>query len=333
MLQGLGHTRVDHIANVGLVNPHAKGDRGDDHVDLLPDEGILVPIALLRAQPGVIRQGAVALPVQLRAQLLDLPAADGVDNSRAPGILIHHPADLAKEPIGTADPVDQVRPVKGADEIFRLNKTELPGDVAADLVSGGGRVGVHRDAGKDLLERAEGPVLRTEVVPPLADAMRLVDREVGQVPVGSEEGQHVFPQESLGGKVEEPKLSGPDSRPHLVALLELDRRVDKGRLDAVGPQRVDLVLHQGNERRDDHGKTAVGRGLRGNRRRLVAQRLPAAGGQHDNRVAAFGDGLHRLGLQGEKALVPPVLLHRLDKSRCYLFHTTFTHPPSCSRSL
>jgi hypothetical protein len=81
------------------------------------------------------------------------------------------------------------------------------------------------------------------------------------------------------------------SRRTAGGLLGRERRVEAGGCDAVGAQRVDLVFHQRDERRDhDRGAGAVQRG------HLVAQRLAAAGGHEHERAAAADDVLDDLAL-------------------------------------
>ena len=41
-LERLGYVVVDHVAHVGLVDAHAEGDRGDDHLHALHEEVVLV---------------------------------------------------------------------------------------------------------------------------------------------------------------------------------------------------------------------------------------------------------------------------------------------------
>ena len=70
---------------------------------------------------------------------------------------------------------------------------------------------------------------------------------------------------------------------------------------AVADERVDLVLHQRDQRRDDHRQARAHE-----RRRLEAQRLAAAGRQHDQRIAAGQDRVHRLALERTERGVAPV---------------------------
>ena len=75
------------------------------------------------------------------------------------------------------DTIDEVRTVEDAHEHGRGPQAELPGDVVADAWRGRGREGVKAGLGKSLPEQGQLPILRAEVVAPLADAMGLVDRE------------------------------------------------------------------------------------------------------------------------------------------------------------
>src|SRR5678815_3773176 len=67
--------------------------------------------------------------------------------------------------------VDEVGPIEGSDQHHRILEAELADDVATDPLGGGGGEGVERHAGEILAEPPELPVLGTEIVAPLADAM------------------------------------------------------------------------------------------------------------------------------------------------------------------
>src|SRR4029077_15558750 len=66
-------------------------------------------------------------------------------------------------------------------EDARVLQPQLVDDVAADAFGRGRREGVERDPGKILAQPSELAILRTEVVSPLADAVRFVDRHELQV--------------------------------------------------------------------------------------------------------------------------------------------------------
>ena len=75
------------------------------------------------------------------------------------------------------DAVAQIRPVEIADQDERLAQPQLAADVGAHVLRRGGREGMNRRAGKKLAQLAELAVFGTEVMSPVADAMRLVDGE------------------------------------------------------------------------------------------------------------------------------------------------------------
>ena len=80
-------------------------------------------------------------------------------------------------------------------------------------------------------------------------------------------------------------------------------RVDEP--DAAGGdplQRVDLVLHQRDQRRDDQRQVIADQ-----RRQLVAERLAGACRHHDERVATVDRGLHCSLLTGPEGGEPEVL--------------------------
>jgi hypothetical protein len=77
------------------------------------------------------------------------------------------------------------------------------------------------------------------------------------------------------------------------------------------PQRRHLVLHQGDERRDDDGRARPQQG-----RDLVAQRLAAAGGHQHQRVAAGGDPVDdRRLLAAEGGIAENLVENRMGASR------------------
>ena len=80
-----------------------------------------------------------------------------------------------------------------------------------------------------------------------------------------------------------------------------ERAVELRRTDPACAEAVHLVLHQRDEGRDDDGGATRAHG-----RGLVAERLAAAGGEHDERIASQEDGGHRLFLQGPEGVETPV---------------------------
>src|SRR3984893_779694 len=118
-----------------------------------------------------------ALPARGSRELFDALARAAIDNAALTFVTCGHRFDLPRgvglAPHGEMD----VRPVEGPDETARLGGKQLPDDVRAGWRVGGGR---HRDELKiaDRLRRLrEAEIFRPEIVPPLRDAMCLVDGE------------------------------------------------------------------------------------------------------------------------------------------------------------
>ncbi len=110
--------------------------------------------------------------------------------------------------------------------------------------------------------------------------MRLVDRE--QADRGLvEQAQGRGGLQPLRGQVEQVKLAGQEIGLHRRLLAAVLAGVKEASPDAERLQRVDLIVHQGDERRDHHaGARPDQRGY------LVAKGLAAAGWHQHQRVAA-----------------------------------------------
>ena len=112
--------------------------------------------------------------------------------------------------------------------------------------------------------------------------------------------------EALRGHVEQAQLTGPGALDHLAVvgrvLLGVDQ-ADPARCSL--PERLDLVLHQGDQRRDDDREVVTEQGGQ-----LVAERLSGAGGHNDQHVAALEGALDRLFLAGPEGVEAEDLVER-----------------------
>ena len=137
-------------------------------------------------------------------------------------------------------------------------------------------------------ERAQPPVVGPEVVPPVGDAVRLVDDEH---PGGAGElGQHLVAElgvvQTLGADEQDVDLAGLD--------LAVDQRpvvgvggVDRDRVDAGALGRLDLVAHEREQRADDH-RRALPAGAQQRGGHEVDRRLAPPGALHHQRPPALG---------------------------------------------
>ena len=207
---------------------------------------------------------------------------------------LEHVENLRLERRAREHAVDQVGPIERSHQLGGVAQAELRDDVLADARGGGGRVGVQADRRPAIAQARQLPVFRAEVVAPLADAVRFVhgdeaDRLRRQQVLKS---VAALAHQPFRRHIQQPVLAFPDAARHFGLLLGRHRAVVAGRRHAVADQRVDLILHQRNQRRHDDGEPVAGQG-----RRLKAQRLAAAGRQHQQRIAVRHHGFHGLALQ------------------------------------
>ena len=157
---------------------------------------------------------------------------------------------------------------------------KLRQDIVADALGGAGGESGDGLAGEIRAQRAQLPVFRPELVPPFGNAVRFVDGEERNG--DAREPGHGFRfRQTLGRKIQQPVCSLRGFRDDVRLLRPRDGAVQHGRGDSHLSQLRGLILHQGDERRDDDGGAARDHG-----RQLVAQRFASAGGHYDGGVVA-----------------------------------------------
>ena len=203
-----------------------------------------------------------------RGHRLRHPPRLRVNNPRLIGPLPHELHHLRGGLGFRDDPVIQVRTIEAREENFRIPQFELSADVFPHPRRGRGGESEERQSGETFAHLAQAPVFRTKVVTPLADAMRLIDRE-GLHPPLRQLGQKFRQHEPLRREIKEPVFAGIQLGKTLAGLGRIEGRIQKGRRHPAGRQLVDLILHQGDERRNHHGQPVPHQS-----RQLVTQALP-----------------------------------------------------------
>jgi hypothetical protein len=94
---------------------------------------------------------------------------------------------------------------------------------------------------------------------------------------------------------------------NVANLRHVHAAVQRGGRITACTERVDLILHQSDERRDDY----IGPFCNG-RRHLIAERLPAPGRHHHQRIAPIEARADRLRLQRPETLEAPESPHRRE---------------------
>jgi hypothetical protein len=144
----------------------------------------------------------------------------------------------------------------------RLLQLQALHDVGARVAVGGGRQRQPRHAGETLVQRRQAQVFLAEVVPPLADAVRLVDGEQAQPAAFVQRLQHrqeTRRQDALGRGVEQRQPARQQFALDAARLVAVERAVQEGGVHAQFFQRADLVVHQRDQRAHHHRDAAAER--------------------------------------------------------------------------
>ena len=224
---------------------------------------------------------------------LDLATGGGVDDRHA---RVHFAQRLGERVVlggligRRSHAIGEVDAIEPRDDDDGIAEAELHDDVLPHL--GGGR-GSERDGGRPpngVADLLHAPIAGAEVVPPLGNAVRLVDGEQAH-PRAGEAVRGAAALEAFRRQVEQPDLAALDLRPAGVHLILRQGAVEVGRGNAPAIERVDLVLHERDERGEHDREAALHQ-----RGHLVAERLAAPGRQHDEHVAPFHDLTDGVGL-------------------------------------
>ena len=208
---------VDDEAEVGLVEAHAQRGRRHEGLDPVLPQRLLGVLAVGVVEPAGVGAHVVAGVAQQRGRLLRRRDGERVDDAAArqvaevrgqpgqAGAVGGQPEDAEPQRVPRQRPADR-RHLDAAG-------AELLGDVGHDPLvrRGGGRQ--HRRARGQLAQQvADAPVVGPEVVPPVGDAVRLVD---DQQPAAARPGRAAAPRGSAGWSAARARRAGrrPRRRP------------------------------------------------------------------------------------------------------------------------
>ena len=194
------------------------------------------------------------------------------------------------------DLVADVRPVEAGDEAAAPLRESAASTISSRVGSSAVAVSAIRGtSGKRSAQHRQPHVFGAEIVAPLRDAMRLVDREQRD-PALAEQVQAARHQQPFRRDVEQVELACEQPPFDRGGFCEGQRGIQRRGLDAGLAQACDLVVHQRDQRRDDDAAA-----LAQQRRQLVAQRFAAAGRHQHEAIAAAGDMRDDLLLLAAKA--------------------------------
>ncbi len=179
-------------------------------------------------------------------------------------------------------------------------QTEL--DVLRHPRRGGRRQRQNRHRREELPNFGNSEVRRAEIIAPLGNAVRLIHRQQGDLH-RLQTLPEVSGRQAFGRDVEEFHLAGLRFVQGGFRVVGEHAGVDGLRPDAPLVQILDLVLHQGDEGRDDEAKSPAHKP-----RYLVCDGLPSAGRHKSERVPAGEDGADDVLLQRTEIVVAPIAL-------------------------
>ena len=250
-------------------------------------------------------------------------AAQAVDDTRLAGPFPEKLRELRKGLDLVQNRVADVGAIEAGDITPGLPEVEPVQDVLAGVGFGGRRQGDHRYFGEYLAQAAELAVFGPEIMAPLGDAVGLVDGEQGDRDI-LEALDEVLADQPFRGDVEEVQFSRMEQRQHPAGLAALQGGIVIGRLDAAGLERIDLVLHQGDEGRNDNPDT---RAMEGGD--LITERFAASRGHEDKGVLALDEPLDNLLLLGTIGIVAEDIFKAFQrltgheyKSQCSVIENT-----------
>ena len=229
------------------------------------------------------------------------------------------------------DLVVEVRTVERRLENRGVGHAQVLLDVELHLGGGRGRQGDQRRRTDLVDDRPDTAVLRAEVVAPLRDAVRLVDG-VERNPYLAQERHVVLLGERFGSEVEQLGLARQHVRAYLRDSRLVERRIEEmgdARLGREGAHGIHLVLHQGDQRRDDDGHP-----VHEQRRELVTQRLaPARGHEHERILPLQYIADDRLLIPLERRKAEILFQFAVQGGRIVLFHFDAIAPLRLENSL
>ncbi len=227
VLDGLGQVEMHHVADVTLVDAHAKRDGGNDAIGAPAHKALLDALALIVGQAGVIGLGLNAMAVQVLGNLFSGFLQRDIDDTRLMRPLAH-PGDQAPTFVRTGNRFHQqveVGPVEACgDDILRCNG-ELRLHVGNHLGRGRGR----QQQGLWDIELAlvvrQLQIVRAKVMAPFGNTVRLVHHQQRNL-YALQEMTEALVLQTLHGNHQDFQLARACAGHHVIGVIAALRRID-----------------------------------------------------------------------------------------------------------
>ncbi len=251
---------MHHEPEIGLVEAHAERGSRDEGLDAVVQQVGLELLAFCGLGGARVGGDGMAPLAQQRGHVVRLGHRQRVDDSRT-GQRIQ----MSREPRGALrriarrhDRQPKRLTVQATAKHQRVvtADAQLCGDVVDHAVVGGRGGGQHRDVGAQFGDqRADPPVVGPEVMAPVGHTVGFVHHD--EACVSRQRGQYLFAEVGVVQpfRADQQHVESAVAHP-LVDLVPLGNvaRVDRRGVDARPIRGGDLVAHQREQRRDDHGR-------------------------------------------------------------------------------
>ena len=230
---GFRQIGVGHEPHIRLVDAHAESDRRHHDQAVLLEEAVLILRAQSAVHAGVVGQRGDALPAKKLRQLLGLPPRAAIDDAAFTPVRGREVLELAAGVAFRAHGKRQVRPVETVDEDRRLAHEKPAENIRTR--GGVGRRGERQDldAGKLAREVSQIEIIGAEIVPPLRNAVGLVDGQQR----GARLSQHRFrivERQPLGRHVKQAQAAAFNGVQKGARFLAAVRGIERPRRDPEG---------------------------------------------------------------------------------------------------
>ena len=156
---------MNHKADVGPVNAHAKSDSCHHNLDFITIKGLLIAAACLAVESGMIRQGLDSLPLQPSGGLFDIGAAQTIDNPGLIGMIAHDHLNLNVRLVAKLHLIKKIGSIKGGASHQRLVQRQTADNILLNTMGCGCGKGGDLQARQFLFQAGECQIIRRKSWP------------------------------------------------------------------------------------------------------------------------------------------------------------------------
>ena len=292
---------MQHKPHVGFINSHSERIGGDHHADAVIDEILLAVFPGITSHTGMVAPHREPGVFQIQIQLVHAFPGGAVNNSAVLPVFLQIAPDLLLFIPDSAHSKIQIFPVKSGDSNVRPLQRQRRKNILPDpLCSRGRKSSYDRPPGK-AADKGENPhIAGPEILSPLRNTVGLVHRQHRQL--------------RMAGKIQKPGRLQTFRR-HIDDFITARRSqlqrpgdlilrqgaVDISRMHARLVQRLNLICHQGNQRRHHNGNAGHQKG-----RKLITQGFSRARGHDSQHILAGQDAVDDLFLPRPERVIAEV---------------------------